>query len=376
VYVSFDDGAHWQSLQLNMPTTPIHDLVVHGNDLAIATHGRSFWVLDDLSPLREMNDQGAAADVHLFTPSPAVRFHGGRGRRAPNEGENPPDGAILYYSLKAEAKEPIALEILDAQKKVIRRYTSKPVKKEKPADEGEEEGEAVPPEELLPTSAGMHRFIWNLRYPLPEIAPTAIWDMGKPGAPMELPGTYEVRLQVAGKTYSAPLEVLQDPRTKTSRADLEAQLALWRETNDLLGRLHSTVLDMRAVRAQLRALHKRFSSGTDVAQKALASQIDGILKKMDPIEAELIEVKGKSSQDMCNYPTKLHNKIAWLMSSIGGADSAPTKQEQEFYAEKKREAETQITAWQKVLSDDVAALNDKIRSENVPAVLAGRQQKE
>jgi hypothetical protein len=278
--------------------------------------------------------------------------------------------------LKAEAKEPIALEILDAQKKVIRRYTSKPVKKEKPADEGEEEGEAIPPEELLPTSAGMHRFVWNLRYPLPEIAPTAIWDMGKPGAPMELPGTYEVRLQVAGKTYSAPLEVLQDPRTKTSRADLEAQLALWRETNDLLGRLHSTVLDMRAVRAQLRALHKRFSSGTDVAQKALASQIDGILKKMDPIEAELIEVKGKSSQDMCNYPTKLHNKIAWLMSSIGGADSAPTKQEQEFYAEKKREAETQITAWQKVLSDDVAALNDKIRSENVPAVLAGRQQKE
>ena len=368
MFVSFDDGAHWQSLKLNMPTTPIHDMVIHGDDLAVATHGRSFWVLDDISPLRTMSQQIAGSDAYLFAPAPALRFRAGRGRRAPNEAENPPAGAILYYHLKAEAKEPIKLEILDAQKNVIRHYSSKQPKKEEASEEGEEEGEAIPPEEVLPAGPGMHRFVWDLRYQMPALVPSAIWDMGKPGAPLALPGTYEVRLTAGGKTLSAPLEVKQDPRVNVPRADLEEQLALWLKTRDLLGDIHRAVLDIRAVRPQLTALRKHLNASANEKQKSLAASVDAIRKRMDSVEAELIEVKAKSSEDMCNYPTKLHNKVAWLMSSIGGGDSAPAASEHEFYEEKRRESDAQINAWKKLLNDDIAALNQKIRGEDIPII--------
>lgn len=368
VYVSFDDGAQWQSLKLNMPTTPIHDLVIHGNDLDVATHGRAFWVLDDISPLRAMSPAIAGADAYLFAPTPAMRFRAGRGRRAPNEADNPPGGAILYYYLKADAKDPVRLEILDSQKNVIRHYSSRQPKKEGPPEEGEEEGEAIPPEEVLPADAGMHRFVWDLRYQMPDIVPKTIWDMGKPGAPMALPGTYEVRLTAAGKTLTAPVEVKADPRVHVSPADLEEQLALWIKTSHLLGDINRTVLDIRAVRPQLTALHKRLETSDQEKQKALASQVDEIRKKMDAIEAQLIQVHAKSSEDMCNYPTMLDNKVAWLMSSIGGGDSLPTAAEGEFYAEKRQQSDAQIDAWKKVLKADIAALNQKIRGEDIPII--------
>ena len=368
IFVSFDDGVHWQSLKLNMPTTPIHDLVVHGNDLGVATHGRSFWVLDDLAPLRQMSAQIAASDAHLFQPSPAIRFYGGRSRRSTMEAENPPAGAILYYWLKTDQKDAISLDILDAKKSVVRHFSSKEVKKDGPPDEGADEGEQEDSAEHPGTRAGMHRFVWDLRYAMPELVPTAIFDMGKPGAPMALPGTYEVRLTVAGKNYDAPLEVQLDPRATATRADLEKQLDLWLKVNALLGEVHRTVLDMRAVHAQLAALKKQFLASGDAKQKELAGQFDAVLKKMDPIEAELIEVKGKSSQDMCNYPTKLHNKIAWLMSTVGSGDSAPTGAEQEFFDEKRRESDAQINAWKNLLATDVAAINKQIHGSGVPII--------
>ena len=370
IFVSFDDGAHWQSLKLNMPTTPIHDLVIHGNDLDVATHGRSFWVLDDITPLRAISQEIASSDAYLFPPAPAQRFRGGRGRRAPNEADNPPAGAILYYSLKTEAKEPIRLEILDAQKNVIRHYSSRQPKKEETPEEGEEEGEAIAPEEVLPAVAGMHRFVWDLRYQMPPLVSTSIWDMGKPGAPMALPGTYEVRLTLAGKTLSAPIEVQADPRVNLPRADLEEQLALWLKTRGLLGDIHRAVLDMRAVRPQLTSLKKHLIASADEKQKSLAADVDTIGKKMDAVEAELIEVKAKSSEDMCNYPTKLNNKVAWLMSTIGGGDSAPVASEREFYEEKRRESDAQINAWKKLLNEDIAALNQKIRGQDIPIIHA------
>ena len=368
VYVSFDDGAHWQSLKLNMPTTPIHDLVVHDNDLAVATHGRSFWVLDDLSPLRQLAPDVASADAHLFAPSPAIRFHGGRARRAPGEAENPPAGALIYYSLKTDAKDPISLDILDAKKNVVRHYTSKEQKKDGAPGEGADEGEQEDSPDHPSARAGLHRFEWDLRYDMPTITPGAIFDMGKPGALMALPGAYDVRLTVAGKSYDAPLEVKVDPRATATTADLEQQFALWKKTSDLLGTVHQTVLDMRAVRGQINSLKKVFASAAGAKEKDITADFDALLKKMDPVEAELIEVKAKSSQDMCNYPTKLHNKIAWLMSTVGSGDSAPTGPEQEFFDEKLRESEAQMNAWKKILGDDVSALNQKIRGSGVPII--------
>src|SRR5713101_2508375 len=187
-WVSFDDGSHWQALQLNLPTTPVHDLIIHGDDLVVATHGRAFWVLDDLSPLRQANASIAGEDAHLFTPRTTIRTRMGHSRRRRYAiGENPPDGAILYYYLKEEPKEPAKLELLDAQGKVIRAFSSEEKKKEGPAEEWERDEEA----EHIPAKAGLNQFTWNLRYESPKKIPAAIYDEGEPTGPLALPGAYQ-----------------------------------------------------------------------------------------------------------------------------------------------------------------------------------------
>ncbi|MGH9818389.1 MAG: glycosyl hydrolase, partial [Candidatus Acidiferrales bacterium] len=346
VYVSFNDGANWQRLQLNLPTSPIHDLVVKDNDLVVATHGRSFWILDDLEPLRQMSEQIGKADAHLFTPSPALRFRGGGGfgRGGVFAGENPPNGAIVYYHLKEKAKGEITLQILNAKGEVIREYSSIEEKIEgKPLPERPQRPEKP---DLLPIEPGMHRFVWNLRYDMPDFVPNVIWDMGAPSGPLALPGKYTVRLNVAGKSYTAPLEVRMDPRVTTPMADLQKQFALLMDLRKLIGDTHAGVLEIRAAREQLGDLRKRLGNGNGngdgSAIKELSSATLAIEKKMAPLEAELIEVLAKSSQDMCNYPAKLSSKIGWLDNVVDSADTAPTQQSLELYKEFRARADREL----------------------------------
>ena len=253
VFVSFDDGARFQPLKLNLPTVPVHDLVVKGSELVLATHGRAFWILDDLSPLRQWNDTVAKADVHLFTPATAYRFRGGS-QRGTFEGKNPPAGAIVYYQL-AKAQASVSLDILDAEGKVIRTYKSEEeVIPDKPLPERPEPKEKP---EVMPKEAGLHRFVWNLRQDKPKLVGSAIYDMGPPDMPMVLPGTYQVRLNAGGQSPTAPMEVKLDPRVTTPAADLRRQYELMVQIRDLLGRAHGTLLEIRAVRGQLRALKDR-----------------------------------------------------------------------------------------------------------------------
>ncbi|MBI1750303.1 MAG: glycosyl hydrolase [Acidobacteria bacterium] len=368
IYASFDDGANWQALQLNLPTTPVHDLMVKDDDLCVATHGRAFWILDDLSPLRQMRDDVAKSDAHLFTPAPATRARTGGGySRSTFQGDNPPAGAVFYYYLKAEQKDEITLEILDAQSKVIRKYSNKekvvegkPLP-ERPADDTKPN--------VLPAAAGLNRFVWNFYYEMPDLVPSAIYDMGPPHGPIALPGKYTVRLNVAGKSYTAAFEVKLDPRVKTSLAELQRQFNLMIQVRDLLGSAHSGVLEMRSVRAQLAAIRKRLAR--DAKNKPALDMIDAIEKKMAPVEAELIEVRARSSQDMCNYPTKLNSKIAWLDNVVDSADMPPTQQSFEFYSVMKTQADKHLAAWKEILAKDVAALNDWMKKENIPAISAG-----
>jgi photosystem II stability/assembly factor-like uncharacterized protein len=371
VYVSFDDGANWQPLQLNLPTSPIHDLVVKDNDLVVATHGRSFWILDHLEPLRQMTDKVAKADGHLFDPSPAVRFRGGGWSRGQFVADNPPSGAILYYYLKEKPKDEITLEILDGAGEVIRKYSSVEKKGEgKPLPERPESKEKL---DVLPVEPGMHRFVWDLRYELPDFVPSVIWDMGAPNGPMALPGRYTVRLNVAGQSYTAPLEVKMDPRVTTPLADLQRQFALMRDLRKLIGDVHGGVHQIRDVRAQLRALHRRVAGNGD--GKELAAAAEAMERKMAPVEAELIEVLAKSSQDMCNYPTRLSSKIGWLDNVVDSADTAPTRQSVELYKEFRARADRELAKWQQILAQDVAALNRRVEQEKVPAVRAPAKDK-
>lgn len=375
VWVSFDDGANWQSLQLNLPVSSIRDLIVKDDDLAVATHGRSFWILDDLSPLRQLSDEIAKSDVHLFTPGPAVRLRGGGGGgagRGALTGENPPVGAEIYYYLKTEQKEEITLEILDSAGKVVRKYSSKP----KPGEEQQPPQQPVGgrrgggPPTLLPTAAGMQRFNWNFRYEMPDFVSTVIWDMGAPRGPIAMPGKYTARLTVAGKSYTANFDVKLDPRVKVSQADLQKQFDLNSQIRDLLGEIHSEVSEIRSVREQFQLLKKRLAK--HAKGKEITAAADAIDKKMLAAEEQFIEVKAKTNQDMCNYPTMLSSKIAWLDNVVDSADTAPTKQSYEFYEEMRKWAQRETAKWKDIKQKDIVALNEMMRKENIPLVAAFR----
>jgi photosystem II stability/assembly factor-like uncharacterized protein len=297
IWVSFNDGSNWQPLQLNLPVTPIHDLIIHDDDLAVATHGRSFWVLDDISPLRQLSASNAAEDAHLFTPRTAFRARMGHMRRRRYAiGENPPEGAILYYYLKEEPKAPAKLELLDAQGKVIRAFTSEEKKKEGAAEEWERDA----PEEHIPAKAGLNLFTWDLRYELPVKVPLAIYTNGEPIGPLVLPGSYQVRLTVAGKSQTAPLKVKLDPRVHTSAEDLRKQFDLMLKLRDRQDAMNKAILGIRDLRAQLQALEKRLGSGDD-AKPVVSSSAD-LRKKITALEEELIQVNAKASEEQAQHP--------------------------------------------------------------------------
>ncbi len=363
IWVSFDDGAHWQPLQLNLPTTPIHDMIIHDDDLVVATHGRSFWVLDDVGPLRQASPSIASEDAHLFKPDIAVRTRTGHvnPRRYPI-GENPPAGAILYYYLKEDPKEPAKLEILDNQGKVIRSYTSEEKKKE----EAPEEWERDAPEEHIPAKAGLNRFTWDLRYEVPAKIPKAVYDAGDPIGPFVLPGAYQARLTVAGKSQVAPFEVKMDPRVQTSADDLRKQFELILKMRDRLDEINKAILAIRETRAQLQSIEKRLGSA-DPEKPLVASSAD-LRKKMSAIEEELTQVGAKSTEDFANYPVKLDSKFSALQNLVDSADTAPTAAELSVFTELDQRLEAQLVKWREVLAKDLPAINDAMQKHNVPLI--------
>jgi photosystem II stability/assembly factor-like uncharacterized protein len=363
VWVSFDDGSHWQLLQNNLPVTPIHDLIIHGKDLVAATHGRSYWVLDDLSPLRQLTPAIAAEDAHLFAPAAAVRTRTGHTtRRRYAIGENPPDGAILYYSLKEKPKDPAKLELLDAQGKAIRAFTSEKKKTEDSPEEWEHDEDV----EHIPAEAGLNRFAWDLRYETPTKIPLSIYSNGRPIGPLVLPGHYQVRLTVAGKSSTAPLEVTLDPRVKTSEEDLRKQFELMLKLRDRQDEMNKAILAIRDLRAQLLALERRLGSRDDA--KTVVSASAELRKKISAIEEELIQVNAKATEDEANYPTKLNSKFGYLDMVVDSADAAPTAAEYAVFAEIDPQLEAQLAKWRDALSKDIPALNEAMQKNSIPLI--------
>ncbi len=371
VFVSFDDGARWQPLQLNLPTTPIHDLVVKADDLVVATHGRAFWILDDLSPLRQLNEAVASADAYLFQPRLAYRTRGGGFLRPRGPlGQNPPPGAILYYSLKTEPKEKeeVKLEIFDRQGKLVRKYSN--LRRERP------EGEPPPEfpdfggaQALLPAETGLNRFNWDLRYEGPARVPGAV-SFGTGGGlrgPFALPGTYQMKLTAAGKTLTVPLELRLDPRVKTSEADIAKQFDLAMKIHRHVNQANETVNRIRDLRTQIRELRARL--GHDAKAREVVHAAEEFDKKMTPVEEELIQVKSKSSEDDLNYPVKLSEQLLSLGGAVESADAAPTAQAYQVFEKLARLEDEQLAKWQDLVSKDLAALNDLMRKQDIPVLM-------
>ena len=401
VYISFDDGGHWQALQINLPVVPVNDLIVkkndNSNDLVVATHGRSFWVLDDITPLEQYEESVPQQEAHLFPPAATSHtvFRGSFFRAQGNVGKNPPAGAVIDYWLKTSLKKPdkketaaatseskpkteevsknegekkeeapkITLEILDSSGKVIRKLP----KKEEAAGDEENFFERNRGAETLPADAGLNRFVWDLRYEGATKVPHApLWG-GNTEGPEALPGTYQVRLTVLGKSYTAPLEIKADPRLKIGQDDLAKQFDLLLKIRDKVTETDDAIIQIRDVREQVNAENKRLKN--DPREKAIADAGMALDKKMTDVEEQLIQTKAKSGQDVLNFPVRLNNHLVALSGVVGSADSAPTKQSYEVFDMLSKEVDEQLAKWKAIVATDVAAYNNLVKQQDVPAIM-------
>lgn len=375
MYVSFDDGAKWQPLQLNLPIVPITDLTIKDDDLVVATQGRSFWVLDDLTPLRQWTPTLAGESMHLFRPATAYRMPGfgfvaddDDARRGPRtEGDNPPAGAAIPFYLKqAPAKDVKAsLEILGPDGTLVRRFSnSPPASAEKAAPTGGRRGPAG--DGRLNLKAGLNRFYWNLRYEDAEDFPGMIIWGGLTG-PRAAPGAYKAKLKVGGDEQMVDFEVKPDPRSSATTSDYESQLRFLLEARDKLTETHRTIKTIRDVREQLTAITKRVAGRAD--EKQIAAAAKAIDKEITAIEETLYQTKAKSSQDVLNFPIRLNNQLVSVAGAAAMGDNRPTEQMVMVKAELTSKIDAELAKFSKVLASELPKFNALLDAKQVPGVI-------
>jgi len=370
VYYSSNSGASWQRLQLNLPIVPVHDLAIQkrDQDLVVATHGRSFYVLDNLPLLYQLAD-AQNADAFLFKPEDAYRQAGGGGGftlpSTATVGANPPNGAVVHYYLKSKPKE-ITLEFLDSAGKVIRKFTGRGGGDAAAAQQGGggRFGGGDPP---VTTDVGLNRFVWNYRLPNATNIPGLILWGGSLAGPRIMPGNYQVRLTVDGKQVGTESFALKaDPRLANTQDDFQKQFDLMTKINTKLTATHDAILEIRDVRKQLDDLSARLK---DPSQKELVDQAKAINAKLTTVEEALIQTKIKSGQDALNYPIRLNNKLAALGASVDSSDSAPTAQACVVYNELTGQIDAQLAALAQIKSQDIAAFNKAYTEKNLPVIM-------
>jgi photosystem II stability/assembly factor-like uncharacterized protein len=372
VYVSFDDGDHWQSLRLNLPATSIRDLVVHNDDIVVGTHGRSFWILDNITPLRQASRQVADADVHLFAPQLTYRVRRNNNTDTPlppeePAGQNPPAGAMLDYWLKATPSAPVTLDILDESGKLVRRFAST----DKPEPVKEKELVApmywIRPPRVLSAEPGMHRFVWDLHYPPPdsiehEYPISAIYrDTPRyPLGPSVLPGTYTVKLTVGGQSFSRPLTIKMDPRVHSSAEELHRQFESEMSITQAMHEDFSALEQVRSVREQLNHLRKQAPGQLAAAMSALEKRLADLEGAAGGYGATYL------SGPAGNSLARLNSAFNQLLSNVASADAAPTSQALAMIAEVKSALDQQLAAWSEVKSREIPALNAQLRKKKLP----------
>ena len=357
MYISFDDGASWKPFQLNLPIVPITDLTIKNDNLIAATQGRSFWMIDDLTPLHQLNESVAKADVNLYKPMPSYRMNGGdvswRGRSgSKTEGRNHPGGVIMHYFIKDTTKAVAALEILEANGKVIKKYATKPDKKAK--------------EEQLRIKPGMNKFVWNMRYADAEgFDGLILWAGGLTG-PKAVPGTYKARLTVNGTSSETEFEIVKDPRTSGTVADIREQFEFSIAVRDKLTETHQAIKRIRTSREQINRVTEPMKGKEEF--KAINDQAKQILDGMKKIEEALYQTKNRSGQDPLNFPVRLNNKLAALAGEVDGSDYEPTHQVRAVYSEVTGKIDEQLNALKKVFNEQVPKLNQLVREKQIDAV--------
>ncbi|MGC9948580.1 MAG: glycoside hydrolase [Bryobacteraceae bacterium] len=372
VWVSFDDGDHWQSLQFNLPHTSMRDLWIHGSDLIVATHGRSFWILDDIAPLRQFNEKAMQSPAWIGRPTPAYRVRRDTNTDTPLPpdeplAENPPDGAVIDYYLAQPAASPVTLEILDAGGKPVRRYSSADSPE---VTEADLKTLSIPPlwlrmPRILPATAGLHRWIWDLHGMPPgslrhgyPIAAVPHETPRLPLGPSVLPGVYTVKLTAEGHAYTAPLTVKMDPRVKTLPADLQRQYEAEKQLAKLVARTTEAIREARAAGDQIDKLAHDATGPLAEHLAALGKKVKAALGSGGgfgpaPAEPGLVSVNGSASA---------------LYSEIDSADAAPTAAQSAAVAKLARDYPAVMERWNNLKSTDIAAINRELKAANLTEI--------
>jgi photosystem II stability/assembly factor-like uncharacterized protein len=373
VFVSFDDGENWQSLRLNLPPSSIRDLVIKDDDIVVGTHGRSFWILDDITPLRQINAQVAASDAFLFKPQLATRVRRSLNTDTPIPpeepmGQNPPDGAIINYYLKSDAQT-VTLEILDAQNKLVRRYTNSD-----PPEQVNENTVSYPiywarPPRVLPNKAGMQRWTWDFHYPPPAGIPRSLGMQAilrdtpvGPFGPKAAPGNYSVKLTVDGRSFTQPLTLRLDPRVTTPPAGIAKMFEVAMQCYEGIGKVRAAQAEVRTLREQLKALTARAGSNP-------------IAKTMNDFDKKVAAMEGRTAGlDFFGVSNRepglagLSNGFLSLMNLVEGADAMPTTQAMAAAADLQRSLNEVLARWAEIKTKDVRTLNDQLRAAGLPVV--------
>jgi photosystem II stability/assembly factor-like uncharacterized protein len=372
VFVSFNDGDEWQPLQLNLPNSSVRDLVIHDDDLVIATHGRSFWILDDVTPLRQLSAEAAGADAYLFRPATAYRLRPSSFEGTPMpvdtpQAENPPDGALIDYYLKSTPGGPVTLEVLDSGGKLVRRFSSS------------DKGPQIDPKHLdfpaswihlpqpLSAAPGMHRFVWDVRYEgVPGGNPMIAFFRGG-GGPWALPGRYTVMLTVHGQSYTQPLEVKMDPRVKTPLADLVLQFKMAQQINTAQGQVSAAFAAGNRLHVQLQALISKLAKTNE--RSALAGEVEALDKRTMAIAG------GTSAPGF--YETEpsptaslrtLIVSLSQVERAVGNADVAPSADAVTAFQRNQQAVQKALEEWNKIESEDLPHLNSSLKQAGLPPV--------
>ncbi len=379
IYVSFDGGAKWQSLQLNLPVVPITDLAIQKRDqeLVAATQGRAFWILDELPLLAQLKDGISRADVHLFAPKAVYRTPSEHSFEAPpNQGANPPSGAVVYYWLHDKPKDEVTLEFLDATGKLVKKFSSKAPEHppEVQASSAEQEEEETGPRgasgaDRVPAEQGLNRFEWNLCYPDATKFPGMVLWAGTVRGPVVVPGAYQVRLTVNGRAETQKFEIRKDPRVPTTPEQYLAQLQLEQQMRDKLSQTNEAIIRIRDVRKQIDELTARLKSAGDTPKsKLVIDRAKALSGELTNIEEALYQTKNKASEDPLNFPIRLNNKLAALLADVEQADTQPTASQQQVYEDLATSINAQIKKFTQVMDSGVPAFNKFVREQDIPAI--------
>ncbi len=358
MYISYDDGANWKKFQLNLPEVPITDLTIKNNDLIVATQGRAFWIIDDLTVVQQYDAGITSKSLHLFPVNPSFRIPGADGRfaafqRTPvNAGANPPNGVIInYYAGAVTDSTKASLSIMDKNKKLIKTFSTDSK------------------DNKLEISKGMNQFVWNLQYPGAETIDGMILWNGTPSGLIAPPGEYYYKLKCGKDSVESNFTVVADPNYKITQQDYEAQFNFLQQLMDKFNEVQKGIKNIRSLRNQMNDFVAK--QGKD-CPKDVKDMADAINKKLTGIEETLYQTKSKSGQDVLNYPIRLNDKLAGVFDAANSGNMEPSKQVKDVYSALATQCDEQLEKLKTIMSDDIVKFNQLIREKALPVIGVGK----